>query len=131
MTAVDLIMACKQKTRTMKSMEYLFNNVIDVFISPGFGAFQPLLTEEIVAHGLLDYDKTYNIMRFSSLGNLIGIPGMTLPVGYSSTNQLPLPVMLQSSWWREDILFRVGYALEKQVEHRKPSVYFDITKPVE
>merc|ERR1712019_109514 len=103
MAAVDLIMACKQKTRTMISIEYLFNNVIDVLISPGFGAFQPLLTDEIVAHGLLDYDRLYNIMRFSSLGNFIGIPGMTLPVDYCSSDQLPLPVMLQSSWWREDI----------------------------
>ena len=64
---------------------------------------------------------------FVNLANLTGIPAMTLPVGYNKDN-LPVPVQIMASWWREDILLNVAYAIERNVVTKKPEVYFDITQ---
>lgn len=44
--------------------------------------------------------------------NLAGIPGMSVPGGFSRDG-LPIGIQLQGPHFREDILFRVAYALEK------------------
>ncbi len=43
--------------------------------------------------------------------NLAGIPGMSVPGGFSSDG-LPIGIQLQGSHFREDILFRAAYNLE-------------------
>lgn len=44
--------------------------------------------------------------------NLAGIPGMSVPGGFSSKG-LPVGIQLQGPHFREDILLRVAYAIEK------------------
>ena len=44
--------------------------------------------------------------------NLAGIPGMSVPGGFSR-NGLPIGIQLQGPHFREDTLFRVAYTLEK------------------
>lgn len=68
-----------------------------------------------------------NLSRYALLANLTGIPAMSLPVGYSKEN-LPVSVQLMSSWWREDLLLRVGYAIECNHVTQRPTVHTDITK---
>ena len=59
------------------------------------------------------------------LGNLSGIPGITLPIAYSENN-LPIAMQLYAPWWREDILLRAACGIEKHVKKKRPSYYFDI-----
>jgi aspartyl-tRNA(Asn)/glutamyl-tRNA(Gln) amidotransferase subunit A len=46
--------------------------------------------------------------------NLAGIPGMSVPGGFSKAG-LPIGIQLQSSHFREDILLQTAYAIEKGV----------------
>lgn len=46
--------------------------------------------------------------------NLAGIPGMSVPGGFSSDG-LPIGIQLQGPHFREDILFKVAYTLEKSL----------------
>lgn len=50
---------------------------------------------------------------YSLSANLAGIPGISVPGGYSSEG-LPVGVQLQTPHFREDTLLRVGYNIEKQ-----------------
>lgn len=53
--------------------------------------------------------------------NLAGIPGMSVPGGFTS-NGLPVGVQLQSDHFREDILLRAGFNLEKNLNINKPEL---------
>ncbi len=46
--------------------------------------------------------------------NLAGIPAMSVPCGFS-TQGLPVGVQLQAAHWREDLLFKVAWNIEKAV----------------
>jgi len=50
---------------------------------------------------------------YSLSANLAGIPGISVPGGYSSEG-LPVGIQLQGPLFREDTLLRVGYNIEKQ-----------------
>lgn len=60
------------------------------------------------------------------LGNLSGIPAITVPVGYADRTELPIGIQIQTAWWREDLMFRIAHAMEGMVELRKPKVYYDL-----
>ena len=51
---------------------------------------------------------------FSISANLAGIPGISVPGGFSGDG-LPIGIQLQGPHFKEEILFRVAYNLEKGV----------------
>ena len=63
--------------------------------------------------------------RYAFLGNLTGVPCMTLPVGYDSRD-LPIGLQIMSKWWDEQLIFRVAFAVERLVETKKPMVHYSI-----
>ena len=63
--------------------------------------------------------------RFCQLGNLSGIPGITLPVGYDDKG-LPISLQVMSAWWREHVMLRVAMAAEGFVTKRQPEVHYSL-----
>jgi Asp-tRNA(Asn)/Glu-tRNA(Gln) amidotransferase A subunit family amidase len=64
-------------------------------------------------------------MRYVIPGNLVGLPALTLPVGYDAQG-LPISMQLMGRHWQEQILFRVAAALERVVERNRPSLFYDV-----
>jgi aspartyl-tRNA(Asn)/glutamyl-tRNA(Gln) amidotransferase subunit A len=58
---------------------------------------------------------------FSLSANLAGIPGVSVPGGFSSQG-LPIGIQLQGPHFKEDVLFKVAYNLEKElgISDKKP-----------
>jgi aspartyl-tRNA(Asn)/glutamyl-tRNA(Gln) amidotransferase subunit A len=52
---------------------------------------------------------------FTISANLAGVPAMSLPCGFSSSG-LPIGMQLLAAPFREDLLFRVGYAYEQATD---------------
>ena len=63
--------------------------------------------------------------RFCQLGNLSGIPGITLPVGYDERG-LPISLQVMSAWWQEHVMIRVAMATEVYITKRRPQCYFPL-----
>lgn len=63
--------------------------------------------------------------RFHFLGNITGIPGVVVPVGYN-TQGLPIGVQVMTSWWDEHVALRVAHCLEGLVTKKEPRVHYDI-----
>lgn len=61
---------------------------------------------------------------FTTSTNLAGLPGMSVPAGFSS-NQLPIGVQLTANHFAEDKIFRVSQALESalNLKEKVPNVY--------
>jgi aspartyl-tRNA(Asn)/glutamyl-tRNA(Gln) amidotransferase subunit A len=47
--------------------------------------------------------------------NLAGIPGMSVPCGFSAEG-LPIGMQMQASHFNEEVLFRAGWNLEQRAE---------------
>ena len=56
---------------------------------------------------------------------MTGIPGVVVPVGYS-THDLPIGVQVMTSWWDEHVGLRVAHCLEGLVTKKEPKVHYDI-----
>lgn len=112
-TTHDYLQGTKQRTRSINALRYISTQV-DVVIGPAFNTFQPEVTMDMERYGHCDV---------AGLMNLTGAPAITLPVAYTEDN-LPISIHLFAEWWREDIIFKVGFGIEKCVIKREPGVYF-------
>jgi amidase len=68
-------------------------------------------------------DAVFGRIPFTPLANLTGQPAMSLPLGQAADG-MPLGVMLTAQTLREDLLLRVGAALEQAMpwRDRRPAV---------
>ncbi len=125
-SATEYVNSQKQRTRAMEALEYIFQRV-DVIVTPGSGLPAPPIDPEAIPLGVLDGTTTAEMMRFSFLANLTGIPGLVLPVGYTKSG-LPVSLQLMGSWYQESVLLKVGRALEKSgaFPAKKPKVFYDV-----
>ena len=125
-TAIDYVNSQKQRTRAMKVMKALFEKV-DIIATPGVACLPPEICAEALSCGIADGATSSKLMRFSFLGNLTGIPGLVVPVGYTDSG-LPVSLQLMSSWYREDIILKTGFVMEQSGHFptSRPKVFYDV-----
>ncbi len=129
-TAVEYLNAQKQRTRAIETMKYVFNELnCDVIITPATALPAPKIPPEAVSMGISDAETSTALMRFSFLSNLTGLPGLSIPVGYTSGG-LPVGLQVMGQWYKEGMLLKIGYALEKMgaFPTKKPQVFYDLIK---
>ncbi|XP_064413254.1 uncharacterized protein LOC102367123 [Latimeria chalumnae] len=125
LTAVDFIQANRQRSRSMKFLKEIFSHVTCI-VTPATACLPPAIQAPDLVSGVSDLCSLARTMRYAQLGNLTGIPGLVVPVGYSAT-KLPISIQIMGKWWDEVTLLRVGMKLEQfRAETRKPSVYYDV-----
>ena len=129
-SAIEYLNAQKQRTRAIEVMKYFFNELkIDAIITPATAIPAPGIAPPDIPCGVIDSVKSAEIMRFCFLGNLTGLPGLVLPVGYTSDG-LPIGLQVMGQWYQEGTLLKIGYALEKTgaFPAKKPQVFYDLIK---
>lgn len=128
-SAIEYVNSQKQRTRAIEALKFIFDKV-DVIATPGTAAAAPLIDPKAIAAGVLDGKGTGELMRFSFLANLTGIPGLVLPVGYTASG-LPVSLQLMGAWHQERVLLKVGRALEQTgaFPAKKPKVFYDVISP--
>ena len=125
-SAADYTVAGRQRTRAIKTLEHVFRQV-DIIVTPTTASTAHPISAQAVPYGESDINATSKLVRFTVLGNMTGVPGIAIPVGYDSNN-LPISLQLMASWWREDLLFILASQIEKRVAKRKPKIFYDILK---
>jgi Asp-tRNA(Asn)/Glu-tRNA(Gln) amidotransferase A subunit family amidase len=125
-SAIEYINAQKQRTRAIEVLKAIFGQV-DVIVTPGTACTAPRILPDAVPLGVLDGESSAKLMRFAFLGNLTGIPGLVLPVGYSASG-LPISMQLMGRWYQENLLLKVGWALEQTgaFPAKKPKVFYKV-----
>lgn len=116
-TGADYLQANKQRKR----MQIIFENIFkkfDLIVMPTLGndIESRHVTDEEVASIRINY--TLHTSNFTVVGNILGIPCLTLPIGtYASKNGYDLPVGLQimAPWWREDLIFDLALKIEQDL----------------
>jgi Asp-tRNA(Asn)/Glu-tRNA(Gln) amidotransferase A subunit family amidase len=122
---------------------YLFNYVENLFIeknltvitTPTIPNLSPVLSEAAKEVGENNNPLVVKTMKYQVLGNFIGIPGYSVPVGYGfpsseekgSKDPVPIGLHFYSQHWKEHHLFRLAHMLEHQLEknYMPPPIFYD------
>ncbi|KAH9113750.1 hypothetical protein AeMF1_012104 [Aphanomyces euteiches] len=123
--ALEYLAAQKVRGYAMQVTEEMFDQV-DIFLTPATAQLAPRLDRDVFKAGLSDLATTTALMRFIILGNMVGIPGLTVPVAYDMETNLPISVLLQAIHWNEHKLFAVARHLEAHMLSKEPSVYYSV-----
>ncbi|KAG5046021.1 hypothetical protein JHK86_015427 [Glycine max] len=103
------------------SLEYLKAQKMSVTAYP--------IQDDALQTGELDYVNGAALVRYSIAGNFLGLPAVTVPVGF---DRLGLPIGLQfiGRPWSEATLIHLAFAMQVicMSEYRKPELYYDLLR---
>ncbi|PWA34666.1 amidase [Artemisia annua] len=122
----DYLNAQRIRNRQMKTHEKIFS-VADVIVTPTVGVTAYEIKDDVQETGELDYINGAALVRYSIAGNFLGLPAVTVPVGYDKAG-LPIGIQFIGKPWSEALLIQIAYAMEAlcKAEYRKPEVYYDL-----
>lgn len=109
--AVAISKASRARTLVRRSLAALFEEV-DVLAWPTVPATAPALANPTVELPSGAYPADYANPRHCGIGNLAGIPAVSVPVGSSSAG-LPIALQLLAAWGRDELLLDCAEALER------------------
>ncbi|KAI3789122.1 hypothetical protein L2E82_01910 [Cichorium intybus] len=126
-TAADYVAAQRIRRRIMYYHMEIFKKV-DVIVTPTTGMTAPLIPKSALAYGESNMKVTGNLMRFIVAANLLGLPAISIPVGYDKQG-LPIGLQIIGRPWAEATILRLATAFEGlRIETKRPASYFDILK---
>eukprot|EP01133_Synstelium_polycarpum_P001384 gene1384-1597_t len=124
-TGYDYLQCNRVRTYAINQVKEIFK-MCDVIVTPMNGALAPEILPSVLHTGESNLSEVGELMKFAFLGNLTGIPGISLPVGLGEKN-LPIGLQIMGRWWEEDLLLHTAYVLEKAVQFNGAPAYF---KPI-
>lgn len=109
-SAVDYLQA--QQIRRRLDLEYkqAFEQV-DVLLTPTLPILPSFIGQDIIRLNGKDVSFLDHIIRFTGVGNLTGLPALSLPCG--QCDGLPVGLQIMGPAFREDLVLHVAYALEQ------------------
>ncbi|XP_027774463.1 fatty acid amide hydrolase-like isoform X1 [Solanum pennellii] len=127
-TAADYVAAQRLRRRLMYFHMEIFKKV-DIIVTPTTGMTAPRIPPTALKVGETDLQVSGNLMRFIITANLLGLPAVTVPVGYDKQG-LPIGMQLIGRPWCEASILRLAAAIEETCAEpkKKPLQYYDILK---
>ncbi|MBA0873819.1 hypothetical protein Goshw_007608 [Gossypium schwendimanii] len=125
-TASDYVAAQCLRRRIMHHHMEIFKKV-DVIVTPTTGMTAPKIPSTALKDGETDMQVTAYLMRFIIAGNLLGLPAITVPVGYDKQG-LPIGLQLIGRPWGEATILHLASAVEELCakSRKKPAAFYDI-----
>jgi len=92
---------------------------VDALLTPTSPILTPDINQRIMRHTDMDgkntmIDVSSSITRLTVIANIVGLPGLTIPSGFSRLG-MPLGVQLTGKEFGEAVLYKIGYALEQSL----------------
>jgi Asp-tRNA(Asn)/Glu-tRNA(Gln) amidotransferase A subunit family amidase len=117
--------ARKQRRRLAAVWQGVFDDHrLDALLTPSTGITGPLVRDDVFDCGEVDLESLYRTIMYCPIGNLLGVPGLSVPMGFERT--LPMGCLVHGRGWDEGTLLRVGMAIEEvcaDVMTRQPQVH--------
>uniref|UniRef100_A0A804MJV4 Amidase domain-containing protein n=1 Tax=Zea mays TaxID=4577 RepID=A0A804MJV4_MAIZE len=123
----DYLSAQRLRCRQMYFHEKIFETA-DAIVTPMTGVTAYALQDDALSTGELDYINGAALVRYSIAGNFLGLPAITVPVGYDRGG-LPVGLQFIGRPWSEATLLHLAYAMQEACGKkvlRKPKVHYDL-----
>ena len=127
-SSAEFLAAQKVRSFAMNHIEDLFQNKIDVIVSPATPCCAPIFKFDAFCHGESNLSETGALMRYMLFGNFTGIPAIVFPIAYDDETALPISLQIQAAHWREDLLLYMADKSQEILESgvAKPSIYVNV-----
>lgn len=126
-TASEYVAAQRLRQRMMYYHMEIFKKV-DVIVTPTTGMTAPVIPHAALEFGESDLQVASNLMRFVLAPNLLGLPAISIPVGYDKQG-LPIGLQMIGRPWAEATILRLAAAVEElSATRKKPQSYYDVLK---
>ena len=122
--SADYATAQRVRASATKQFQALFKKV-DMIATPTTGTAAPPIPEHAVTTDESNLVLLDEIMRFCPLANLLGLPAISFPSGYTEDG-LPTALQLIGRPWEEHRLLAAAHIAESRVEKRRPEVHFSL-----
>lgn len=120
-SAIESINAMKQRTRSIKALKSIFSTV-DVIATPTTGCQIPRITSEyLTPQGSLDGDAIGKLEMFTFLSSFTGLPSITIPIGATKCEGLPVGMQLIAPWYKDLNLVKYAVIMEASGIVSRPS----------
>ena len=121
LSAVEIQAADKLRRYLFEYIHDLFvNGNIDVIVTPTVSMSAPIIPEGARDYGASNTPLSVELLKYIFLGNLLGMPGMSNPIGYDETNAgMPIGGLVTAWQWNEDKIFRISKAIEDDVVQKR------------
>ncbi len=80
--------------------------------------FCPVVPREAYAFGTLSVDSIELDLQdyFTCFANLVGIPAISIPCGFTATARMPMGFQLMGPHWSEPVVFQTAHAYEQSTQ---------------
>ncbi|GAV65101.1 Amidase domain-containing protein [Cephalotus follicularis] len=128
LTAADYVAAQCLRRRIMYHHMEIFKKV-DVIVTPTTGMTAPIIPPSALKIGETDLRVSGYLMQFTIAANLLGLPAISVPVGYDKQG-LPIGLQLIGHPWGEATILRLASAVEELCAQtkKKPASFYDVLK---
>ncbi|KAF5960741.1 hypothetical protein HYC85_001950 [Camellia sinensis] len=99
----------------------------DVIVTPTTGVTAYPIFDDALKTGELDYINGAALVRYQISGNFLGLPAVTIPIGYDKVG-LPIGLQFIGKPWSEATLIHIAFAMQAIADSRKPQVFYDLLK---
>lgn len=125
-SSIEYIKAQKIRNRQMQIHRNIFAKA-DVIVVPTTGVTAYEIKDDALKTGELDYIYGAALVRYQIAGNFLGLPAVTVPVGYDTAG-LPIGLQFIGKPWSEPTLMHIAFAMQALCisEFRKPKVFHDL-----
>lgn len=93
---------------------------LDVMINPTVGFTAPVLEESHKKHGVSDSTLVMNMMKYVSIANFLGMPGISIPIGFGlcpkTNTKLPIGLQFTALHWEEAKLLKIANVFDSNFE---------------
>ncbi|XP_059624534.1 fatty acid amide hydrolase-like [Cornus florida] len=122
----EYINAQRIRNRQMQFHKNIFAKA-DVIVTPTIGVTAYPIFNDALKSGELDYINGAALVRYQIAGNFLGLPAVTVPVGYDKFG-LPIGLQFIGRAWSESTLIHMAFAMQSlcNSEYRKPVVFYDL-----
>ena len=135
-SAAAYVNAQKVRRRADVTLRGIFNKSdqgVDIILSPATPIAAPPILPGSVTGGASDLRTTAMLMRFCQLGNMLGLPGLVVPIGNVPSSlggyDLPIGLQIMGPAFHEATLLHVGAVLESHygvAAGMEPEVKFNL-----
>lgn len=108
--ATQYLQAQRIRRIAQETFREVFNKV-DALITPQLPIVAPLIGQETISIGDFTEGVASALTRFTRIFNLIGLPTISIPCGFSSTG-LPIGLQIVGQAFNEEGILRIGYAYQ-------------------
>ncbi|XP_061360021.1 fatty acid amide hydrolase-like [Gastrolobium bilobum] len=109
-SGLEYLKAQRIRNRQLQFHKKIFAEA-DVIVSPTTGVTAYPIQDDALNTGELDYVNGAALVRYSIAGNFLGLPAVTVPVGYDKFG-LPIGLQFIGRPWSEATLIHLAFAMQ-------------------